>query len=340
MSVRPVALRLPLLALALTGTALPALAQEVNIYSHRQPELIQPLLDAFTAETGITTNVAFVDKGMAERLVAEGDRSPADLVLTVDIARLQQVVDAGVTQPVQSEVLEAAIPETLRDAGDQWFGLTTRARIVYASTERVADGEVTTYEDLASDKWKGRICTRSGTNDYNVALVAAVISHHGEEAAKTWLEGLKANLARKPDGGDRDQVKAIAAGECDIAIGNTYYIGQMLADPEQKAAAEAVRIVFPTFEGDGTHVNISGVAMTKAAPNREAALKLMEWLVSDSAQQIYAETNHEYPVKPGVARSALVTSWGEFTPDSKGLTEISGLRPAALKLVEEVNFDG
>jgi iron(III) transport system substrate-binding protein len=332
--------RISLLALALTGTALPVLAQEVNIYSHRQPELIQPLLDAFTAETGITTNVAFVDKGMAERLVAEGDRSPADLVLTVDIARLQQIVDAGVTQPVQSEVLEAAIPETLRDAGDHWFGLTTRARIVYASTERVADGEVTTYEDLASDKWKGRICTRSGTNDYNVALVAAVIAHHGEDGAKTWLEGVKANLARKPDGGDRDQVKAIAAGECDIAIGNTYYIGQMLADPEQKAAAEAVRIVFPTFEADGTHVNISGVAMTKAAPNRDAALALMEWLASDTAQKIYAETNHEYPVKPGVERSALVASWGEFTPDSKGLTEISGLRPAALKLVEEVNFDG
>jgi iron(III) transport system substrate-binding protein len=333
-------IRTTFLALAMGSVALPALAQEVNIYSHRQPELIQPLLDAFTAETGITTNVAFVDKGMAERLVAEGDRSPADLVLTVDIARLTQVVEAGVTQPVQSDVLEANIPATLRDEADHWFGLTARARIVYASTERVADGEVTTYEDLADPKWQGRICTRSGLNDYNIALLAAVIAHHGEEVAKTWAEGLKANLARKPDGGDRDQVKAIAAGECDIAIGNTYYIGQMLADPEQQAAAEAVRIVFPVFEGDGTHLNVSGVAMTKAAPNRDNALRLMEWLSGDAAQKIYAETNHEYPVKPGVERSALVQSWGEFTPDSLGLSGIATHRAAALRIMEEINFDG
>ena len=332
-------LRLSTLAL-LALSAAPAFAQEVNVYSHRQPELIQPLVDAFTAETGIKVNVAFVDKGMAERLQAEGDRSPADLVLTVDMARLTQSGEADVTQPVQSDVLEANIPETLRDAGDHWFGLTARARIVYASKDRVADGEVTTYEDLADPKWKGRICTRSGTNDYNVALTAAVLSHHGAEATKAWLEGVKANLARKPDGGDRDQVKAIAAGECDIAIGNTYYIGQMLADPEQKPAADAVRIVFPTFEGDGTHLNISGVAMTKSAPNKENALKFMEWLSNDAAQKIYAETNYEYPVKPGVERSALVTSWGEFTPDSKPLTELAGLRAEALKLIEEVNFDG
>ncbi len=333
-------LRTTLLALALGTTALPAFADEINIYSHRQPELIQPLIDAFTAETGITVNVAFVDKGMAERLVAEGDRSPADLVLTVDIARLMQVVEAGVTQPVQSDVLEANIPETLRDPGDQWFGLTTRARIVYASIDRVQPGEITTYEDLADPKWAGRICTRSGLNDYNIALLSAVIAHHGEEAAKTWVEGLKANLARKPDGGDRDQVQAIAAGECDIAIGNTYYIGQMLADPEQKAAAEAVRIDFPVFEGDGVHLNISGIAMTKSAPNHDAALKFMEWLSGDAAQQVYAETNNEYPVKPGVARSALVAGWGEFTPDSIGLTEIASHRAAALRIMEEVNFDG
>ncbi|MFM7446406.1 MAG: extracellular solute-binding protein, partial [Tabrizicola sp.] len=250
--------RTTLAALALT-TALPAFAEEVNIYSHRQPELIQPLTDAFTAETGITVNVAFVDKGMAERLQAEGDRSPADLVLTVDIARLLQVAEADVLQPVQSDVLEANIPEALRDPNDLWFGLTARARIVYASKDRVQPGEVTTYEDLASEKWKGRLCSRSGLHDYNIALLGAVIAHHGEEAATAWATGLKANLARKPDGGDRDQIKAIAAGECDIAIGNTYYMGQMLADPEQVPAAEAVNIVFPTFENGGTHMNISGV---------------------------------------------------------------------------------
>ncbi|PTE23652.1 iron ABC transporter substrate-binding protein [Cereibacter changlensis JA139] len=333
-------IRTSLLALALGSTALPVLAEEVNIYSHRQPELIQPLIDAFTAETGIDVNIAFVDKGMVERLQAEGDRSPADLVLTVDIARLMQVVDAGVTQPVQSEVLEANIPAEFRDPDDRWFGLTTRARIVYASKERVADGEVTTYEDLASDKWKGRICTRSGTNDYNVALLGAVIAHDGLEKAKTWVEGLKANLAKKPDGGDRDQVKSIWAGECDISLGNTYYMGQMVNDPEQKEWADSVRIVFPTFEAGGTHMNVSGVAMTKSAPNKEAALKLMEFLSSDEAQHIYAETNHEFPVKPGVERSELVASWGEFTPDTLNLMEVAAQRADALKLMEEVDFDG
>ena len=333
-------MRLTAFALALCGTALPALAEEVNIYSHRQPALLQPLIDAFTAETGITVNVAFVDKGMTERLVAEGDRSPADLVMTVDIARLTEVVNAGVTQPVDSAVLDANIPAEYRDPADHWFGLTARARIVYASKERVAAGEVTTYEDLADPKWKGRICIRSGTNDYNVALTAAILAHHDAAYTKTWLEGVKANLARKPDGGDRDQVKAIWAGECDIAVGNTYYMGQMLADPEQKDWANSVNIVFPSFEAGGSHMNISGVAMTKSAPNKEAALKLMEWLSSDEAQHIYAETNHEFPVKPGVERSDLVKSWGEFTPDSLGLADVAKLRPEALKLIEEVNFDG
>ncbi len=331
------------LALLLGTTPLltvPVLAQEINVYSHRQPELIQPLTDAFTAETGIAVNVAFVDKGMAERLQAEGDRSPADLVLTVDIARLMQIVDADVTQPVQSETLEANIPEALRDPTDHWFGLTSRARIVYASKDRVQPGEVTTYEDLASDKWRGRICTRSGLHDYNVALLGAVIAHHGEEAATAWAEGLKANLARKPDGGDRDQVQAIAAGECDIALGNTYYMGQMLADPEQVPWAEAVNIVFPVFDDGGTHLNISGVAMTKSAPNRENALKFMEWLSGDAAQKIYAETNHEFPVKAGVPRSELVSSWGEFTPDATPLADVAAARAAALKIMETINYDG
>ncbi|MGL5009204.1 MAG: extracellular solute-binding protein, partial [Paracoccaceae bacterium] len=201
-------------------------------------------------------------------------------------------------------------------------------------------GEVTTYEDLADPKWGGRICTRSGLHDYNVALLAAVIVHSGEEAARAWAEGVKANLARKPDGGDRDQVMAIAAGECDIALGNTYYMGQMLADPEQAPAAEAVNIVFPTFADGGTHLNISGVAMTKAAPNREAALQFMEWLSGDAAQQIYAETNHEFPVKDGVARSALVASWGEFTPDTVPLADVAAARATALQIMESINYDG
>jgi len=332
--------RLALLATAATALAAPVLADEVNVYSHRQPELVQPLFDAFTAETGIPVNVAFVDKGMVERLTAEGDRSPADLVMTVDIARLSEVVNAGVTQAVTSDALNAAIPAEFRDPEGHWFGLTSRARIVYASKERVADGEVTTYEDLADPKWQGRICTRPGTNDYNVALAAAYLAHHGEEETRAWLEAVKGNLAKKPEGNDRGQVKSIWSGECDISLGNTYYMGQMLADPEQKDWAESVRIVFPTFQDGGTHMNISGVAMTKSAPNKDAALQLMEYLASDAAQAIYAETNNEFPIKPGVARSELVASWGEFTPDSLSLIEIAKLRPAALKLIEEVNFDG
>ena len=329
-----------LLAALIGSTAIPALAEEVNIYSHRQPELIQPLLDAFTAETGIPVNVAFVDKGMVEKLKAEGDRSPADLILTVDVARLGEVKDAGITQPVEDAALDAAIPENLRDKDHQWYGLTTRARIVYASKERVQDGEVTTYEDLADPKWKGRICTRPFTDDYNVALVAAFLAHHGEADTVKWLEGIKANLAKKPEGSDRAQVKSIWAKECDISLGNTYYMGKMLEDAEQKPWAESVRIVFPKFEGGGTHVNVSGVAMTKSAPNKDAALKLMEFLASDTAQKIYAETNHEFAIKAGVERSELVKGWGEFTPDSVDLTEISRLRPDALKLIQQVDVDG
>ncbi|UWQ12602.1 Fe(3+) ABC transporter substrate-binding protein [Aliiroseovarius crassostreae] len=328
-------------ALALT-TALPVMASadEVNVYSYRQPELIQPLMDAFTKETGIDVNVAFLKKGMIERLEAEGKRSPADLVLTTDISRLNGVVEADLTQPVQSETLEANIPAEFRDPADQWFGLTSRARIVYASKDRVAEGDVTTYEDLADPKWKGRICTRSGTHSYTLALVSAYLKHHGEEATKIWLEGVKSNLARKPQGNDRAQVKAIWAGECDISIGNTYYMGKMLSDEEQKAWANSVNVVFPVFEGDGTHVNLSGMALTKHAPNKDNAVKLMEFLSSPEAQEIYAAQNFEYPIAPGTEADDLVKSWGSFTADSLNLMEVAKERPAALKLVQEVDFDG
>ncbi len=332
-------MRTVLLSTTLLALTAPAFAEEVNIYSHRQPELLQPLIDAFTEKTGIPVNVAFVEKGMVEKLKAEGDRSPADLIMTVDVARLGEVTDAGVTQPIDDAAL-AVIPENLRDADNQWFGLTTRARIVYASKDRVADGEVTTYEDLADPKWKGRICTRPFTSDYNVALTAAYLAHHGADDTKAWLEGVKANLAKQPEGNDRSQVKSIWAGECDISLGNTYYMGKMLEDDEQKEWADSVRIVFPKFEDGGTHVNVSGVAMTKSAPNKDAALKLVEFLVSDEAQNIYAETNYEFPVSDHVERSELVASWGDFTADSTPLSEISALRPEALKLIEEVGFDG
>ncbi|WP_238364551.1 Fe(3+) ABC transporter substrate-binding protein [Mesobacterium pallidum] len=316
-----------------------AVAEEVNVYSYRQPELIKPLTDEFTAETGITVNVAYLDKGMVERLTAEGDRSPADVVLTVDISRLAAVVNAGVTQPVTSEVMAANVPEQYRDPEGHWWGLTTRARIVYASKDRVDPSEITTYEDLASEKWKGRICTRSGTHAYNVALTSAVIEHLGEEGAKTWLQGIKDNLARKPQGNDRAQVKAIWSGECDIAIGNTYYMGKMLEDTEEQEWANSVNVLFPEFEAGGTHVNISGVAMVKSAPHPENALKFMEFLTSPTAQQIYAKANYEYPIAPGTPADPLVEGWGEFTADPTNLMTLAGHRPDALRITEEIDFD-
>lgn len=326
---------------AAAATVAPAAvpAEEVNVYSYRQPELIQPLFDAFTEKTGIEVKSVFIKEGLLERLRAEGDRSPADIVLTVDISRLTALEDAGLTQPVSSEVLHANVPETMRDEDGHWFGLTGRARLIYASKERVEPGAVTTYEDLASEKWKGRICSRSGLHDYTIGLVSAMIVHHGEEEALTWLKGFKANLARTPQGGDRAQIKAVWAGECDIALANSYYIAAMLDDADEREAAESVRVVFPEFEDGGTHINISGVAMTKAAPHPEAALALMEFLVSPEGQGIYAEINSEFPVLPSVEPSELVASWGPIERDSARLDDIAAARPAAVRLVQEVAFD-
>ncbi|RVV99321.1 Fe(3+) ABC transporter substrate-binding protein [Mesobaculum littorinae] len=329
------------LALAAALLSSPAVAQEVNIYSYRQPELIQPILDGFTKATGIETNAAYINQGLTERLVAEGDRSPADIILTVDISRLTQAKEAGVTQPVSSDALSAHIPAAMRDAEGHWFGVTYRGRIVYAAKDRVAPGEITTYEALADPEWKGRICTRSGTHSYTLGLVAAMIAHHGYDATKEWAQGIKDNLARPPAGDDRAQVRAIWAGECDISLGNTYYMGAMLDDPEQAEWANAVRIEFPVFEDtDTTHVNISGVAMTRAAPHPEAARAFMDYLASPEAQKIYAEVVHEYPADPDTPASDLVASWGEIRPDETDLPEIAANRDDALRLMQEIDFDG
>lgn len=332
-------LRATLLATTLCAVTAPALA-DVTIYTTRQPFLIEPVVNAFTDETGIGVNLQYVDDGLVERLKAEGARSPADLIMTVDIANLQRVVDEGVLQPVDSEAMLSAVPESLRSPENLWFALTTRARIVYASKDRVAEGEITTYEDLASDKWKGRICTRSGLHNYNLALLSAVIDHVGEDAARDWAEGVRSNLARSPEGNDRAQIKAIWAGECDISLGNTYYMGKMLETDGQQAWANEVRIEFPVFEGGGTHVNVSGIALTQSAPNKDEALQLMEFLVSPAAQSLYAEGNHEYPVLEGTPLSELVASWGEIQPDDVNLTTLAGHRPTALRIMEEVDFDG
>ena len=324
-------------AAAVTASA--ASAQEVNVYSLRQPFLVEPLFESFTKETGVKVNVIFAEKGLVERIKQEGANSPADVLMTVDISRIKEAVDAGVTDAVNSDVLEANIPVHLRDENDQWFALTQRGRALYASKDRVTEGEIATYEDLADPKWKGRVCTRSGTHDYNIALVSSMIAHHGTEEAKTWLEGLKANLARKPQGNDRGQVKAIKEGECDVAIANTYYYGKMLDDPEQRAWAESVNIIFPNQNDRGMSMNISGMTLIKGAPNKENAVKLMEFLSGDEAQKIYAEVNYEYPVKPGVEWSDYVKSWGTFKADELPLSEIARLRADAVRMIDEVGYN-
>jgi iron(III) transport system substrate-binding protein len=314
---------------------------EVNIYSYRQPALIEPLLKAFTEATGIKANVIFAEKGLIERIEAEGRNSPADVLLTVDIGNLTQAAASGIAQPVRSATLDAAIPEAYRAADDQWFGLTRRARVIYASKDRVKQDAIT-YEELADPKWRGKICIRSGQHPYNVALIASMIAHHGEAWTEEWLKGVKANLARKPAGDDRLQVKGVYAGECDIAIGNTYYMGAMLKNdkqPEQKAWAESVTILFPNSGTSGTHVNVSGAVVAKHAPHKDNAVKLVEFLASDKGQELYAEANNEYPVKDGVPWSPLVKSWGDFKPDPIALDDIARLRKTASEVVDKVEFD-
>ncbi|MDA0787718.1 MAG: Fe(3+) ABC transporter substrate-binding protein [Proteobacteria bacterium] len=313
---------------------------EVNVYSYRQPVLIEPMFNAFTRDTGVKVNVVFAAKGLVERLKQEGRNSPADLLLTVDIGRLNDAYEAGVTAPVKTAQLTTNVPAAFRQSDGHWYGLTQRARIVYASKERVTkDDAPKSYEELADPKWDGRICTRAGNHVYQVALTAAMIAHHGEEKAEAWLRGLKANLARKPQGNDRAQVKAINEGECDISLGNNYYFGLMLQNEEQFAWAQSVYPVFPKIGDRGTHVNISGMALTKAAPNRDNAVKLMEFLVGDLAQQMYAEQNFEYPVVAGVPQAGLLRSMGELHPDDMPLARIAELRADAFKLVDKVGYN-
>mgnify|MGYP001427537727 CR=1 FL=1 len=324
---------------ALSVSSFAAIADEVNVYSFRQPFLIEPIMQKFTEQTGIKVNILFAKKGLIERVKREGELSPADLVLTSDFNRLMTLNNENLTQAVNSKVLTENIPSQYRDPELQWFALTTRVRNIYSSSERVGPAANITYQDLASPEFKGKICTRSGKHPYNVSLVASMIAHQGEASAKAWLEGLKANLARKPQGNDRAQVKAVKDGLCDYALGNSYYLGKMLADPKQVSWAEAVNINFPNQKTTGAHVNASGVVLAKYAPNKENAVKLMEFLSDDTAQQMYAEVNYEYPVKKGVQASKLVASWGAFNADQLPLTDIAKQHKTAIKLLDEVKFD-
>ena len=319
-----------------------ASAAEVSLYSARQPFLMKPLLDAFTEKTGITVNMVYLKKGMQERLKAEGVNSPADLVLTSDIGNLHNLVKAGLLQATKSNILERNIPARLRHPQGLWYGLTTRARVILAHKDRVRPGEITTYEDLAKPHMKGRVCTRSGKHVYNVSLLAWMIAIKGEAAAEAWARGVKDNLARKPQGNDRAQVKAIYQGECDVAIGNTYYMGKMMTNeksPVQKKWAAAVNLIFPNQDGIGTHVNISGAGVTKSAKNKANAVKLIEFLSDDAAQKIYAEDNFEYPIKAGVKLHPIVAGWGKFKAEETFLFKIAGHRITATRIMDKVRFN-
>ena len=325
----------------LTISAAPALAQsgEVNVYTYREAKLIQPLLDAFTKDTGIKTNVISASSGLEQRIKSEGANSPADVLLTVDIGRLDDALKADVAQPIKSDKLDEIVPQRFRDPGGLWYGISMRARVVYASKERVKQDTIT-YEELADPKWKGKICIRSGQHMYNNALFAAYDAKHGEAKAEEWLKGVKANLAQKPSGGDRETARDIAAGKCDIGIGNTYYWALMNnVETDKKPWAEVTKVILPTFEGGGTHVNLSGVVLAKNAPNKANAMKLIEWLAEDKAQQIYADANYEYPVRTGVSVNATIAGYGKLNPDPMPLSKIAENRKTASTLVDKVGFD-
>ena len=330
-----------LIAGAITSASGPLLAQsrEVNVYTYRETKLIQPLFDAFTKESGIKVNMISASSGLEQRIATEGANSPADLFLTVDIGRLREAVKSGISQPLKSAAIEKAVPPQFRDANGDWIGLSMRARVVYASKDRVKQDTIS-YEELADPKWKGKVCTRSGQQDYNTALFAAYIGHYGEEKAEEWLKGLKANLAQKPSGGDREVARDIAAGKCDIGLGNTYYWALMLnREPDKKAWAEATKVILPQFKDGGTHVNLSGVVLTKYAPNKENALKLVEWLVGDTAQHLYADINNEYPVRAGIKPNATIASYGELKPDTLPIAAVADNKKKASILVDKIGFD-
>ncbi len=336
-------------AAAWLAAALPAhAAEELTLYTTREAALIQPLISAFTAQTKIDVKTVFIKDGLLERVKAEGARSPADLLMTVDIGNLIDLVDGGVTQPVKSAALESAIPANLRGADGQWFALSLRARVLYADKSLPLTSF--RYEDLADPKWKGKVCIRAGQHPYNTALVASMIAHDGEAKTEQWLRGVKANLARKATGGDRDVARDILGGICDVGLANSYYVGQMKASKEGTNArkwGDAIKVIRPTFAnagsggtGAGTHVNISGAAVAKNAPNRANAVKLVEFLVSAPAQVLYAQANYEYPVRKGVALDPILAATiGELKVDPLPLTEIAKHRKQASVLVDKVGFD-
>lgn len=312
-------------------------AEEVNVYSARHYKSDQLLFDMFTKETGIRVNVIEGDVGpLLQRLQSEGRNSPADLFVTADVGNLWRAEEAGVLQPVKSATLEEFIPAHLRDPNGQWFGLSQRARILVYNKDKVRPEELPTYESLADAKWKGRILVRSSNHVYNQSLIASIIAADGPEKAEQWVKAIAGNLARPPKGGDIDQIKAVAAGEGDVAISNSYYFARLAgsSNPADKAVTEKLGVVFPNQGDRGTHVNISGAGVTKNAPHKANAVKLLEFLVTPEAQKIFAEGNNEYPVRSGVPTTAVVASWGPFKGDPVGAATIGKFQPEAVKIAD------
>jgi iron(III) transport system substrate-binding protein len=327
------------LALALTASGVAA--QEVNLYSSRHYDTDVALYDAFTEQTGITVNLIEGDADqLIERIKAEGRNSPADVLITVDAGRLWRAEEAGLLQPVSSPVLEAAIPAELRDPEGRWFGLSQRLRGIVYAKDRVDPSEITSYEDLADPKWQGRICIRSSTNVYNQSLVASMIEADGVAATEAWAQGLVDNLARPPQGGDTDQIQAVAAGECDVAVVNHYYLVRLMESgaEEDRAVADQVGIVFPNQDGRGAHANISGAGIVATAPNKENAIRFLEYLTTPEAQTYFAQGNYEFPVVERVKLDPVLDQWGEIKTDAINAARLGENNPDAVKLMDRVGW--
>jgi iron(III) transport system substrate-binding protein len=327
------------LAVALTACA--AAAQEVNLYSSRHYDTDVALYDAFTEQTGIAVNLIEGDADqLIERIKAEGRNSPADVLISVDAGRLWRADQAGLLQPVSSQVLEEAIPAELRHPEGRWFGLSQRLRGIVYAKDRVDPSEITRYEDLADPRWQGRICIRSSTNVYNQSLVASMIEANGVEATEAWAQGLVDNLARPPQGGDTDQIKAVAAGECDLAVVNHYYLVRLMEGDtaEDRAVADEVGIVFPNQDGRGAHANVSGAGVVASAPNRENAVRFLEYLTTPEAQAYFAQGNYEFPVVDGVKLDPVLEQWGEIKTDAVNAAKLGENNPEAVKLMDRVGW--
>lgn len=318
-----------------------AVADTVNVYSARHYDSDQELYDAFTTETGIEVSVLEGDSDMlVERIQREGIVSPADVLITVDAGRLWRAVQAGALQEVESDVLEERIPAHLRHPDGYWYGYSQRMRLIYYNPERIAPEMVATYEDLAKPELEGKICIRSSNNIYNQSLLASMVEIHGVEGAEQWAQGLVNNLARQPQGGDTDQIRGVAAGECDVAVANHYYYMRLADsdDPADREVAEKVAVMLPNQDGRGVHVNIGGAGVVKHAPHRDNAIRFLEFLASEEAQEIFARANYEYPVTEGVERHEDLAEWGDVKLDELNMDALGSNNPYAVRIADRVGW--